>query len=248
MVDCKVRIGQTYSNNYYFNGTIDEVAIYNYTKSDAEILADANPTSCTGDVNWCYVNNSCAWGSVKNDTAQELRCSWNVWYNAYNTSNQTWICNVTLTDSNSLSAYGNDTTDVNPVLAVGTPSLLAFGSLAITETSTSDVNTTIRNYGNVKMDLALNGSTLTCTDGSIISSYVHYNCTDYGQSYSTGMSYLPNTLTSANCTRFDLAKNSTATTEAPMASAKNLPWKIMIPHGVNGNCQGTVWFAATSVG
>lgn len=206
---------------------------------------------CTLDNNNCYTNTSCAWLAQKNITARYAECTFQVWYMANNSTGTGWTCNITASDILGLTANRSDTTDINPLSAVGAPTTIPFGSLAVGGTSADDVNASMQNYGNVRMDLALNGSSLTCTIGTIAASDLHYNCTNYTQNYDTFMAYLsPGAITgstaTANCTGFDLAKNSTATTEQPIAPTKNLPWKIKIPTAVGGNCQGTVWFAAVA--
>ncbi|MEM5814689.1 MAG: exo-alpha-sialidase, partial [Candidatus Aenigmatarchaeota archaeon] len=231
------------------NGTVNDMNggfDINASTPTGRFYASPATFTCSGDNNNCYYNSSCAWLNTVNSTAQYAECRFNAWYNAKNTTGLGWTCNLTVVDTIGLPASGTDTTDINPLLAVGTPAVISFGSMAVGDTSANDVNATIRNYGNVQIDLALNGSALSCNVGSVPATYLRYNCTHYGQTYGTNMAYLPNTLSSANCTGFDLAKNSTATTQAPMAPAKNLPWKIKVPPAVFGNCQGTIWFAAVA--
>jgi hypothetical protein len=234
---------------YYLNGTIDEVAVYNYTKSASDILIDSHPEGCTGDNNWCYTNNSCDWLAVKNSTAQYVECGFDMWFNAVNTSNSSWICNLTVADSDGMSGAGNDTTDINTLLAVGTsPSTLPFGVMKVGDTSANDLNTTMQNYGNVRIDMQLNGTNMACIGGgggTIAVSSLHYNCTDYGQAY-TAMTALTGTPSdsAAACSGFNLQKNITATTQSPLVPTQDLPWKIKIPLGVGGNCSSIIWFTA----
>ena len=112
------------------------------------------------------------------------------------------------------------------------------------DNASSDVNASTVNYGNARLDVALNGSSLNCEVGSVAESYIRYHCSQYGQAYGD-MSALSDTLTSINCTEFDLQKSTTGT-GAPDPREKDLPWKIQIPHSTEGNCQGLIWFAAVA--
>jgi hypothetical protein len=199
--------------------------------------------SCTSDNNNCYVNSSCGYLNVLNDTAQKAYCTWNVWYNAANSTSLGWTCNMTVTDAFGNTSFGTDTTDVNLLLAVGTPVLVPFGALVVGATSAQDVNASVQNFGNFQIDLQLNGTNMTCTGGGQIPrENLHYNCsaTGFGQSYDTLMSPLYSAPTAGNCTDFNLNKNNTATVQPPIAPNRSLPWKIKIPTAVSGNCQGFI--------
>jgi outer membrane protein assembly factor BamB len=241
--------GQT--KNVKCNATVNDIEgglDFNTTVPTGRFYTSPGTNTCTGNNSDCYVNSSCAWLGVKNSTAQYVECTFPVWFNARNTTGLGWKCNLTETDLGAKQAFGTNTTDINALLAVGAPTTIPFGAMSVGDTSAADVNASIQNYGNVQIDLALNGSTLTCNSGTIATSYLHYNCTHYGQTYSTNMAYLPSTVPGAtsNCTGFNLAMNSTATTQTPIAPVKNLPWKVNIPGAVGGACSGYVWFVAVA--
>jgi hypothetical protein len=120
--------------------------------------------------------------------------------------------------------------------------------MKVGDTSASDLNTTMQNYGNVRIDMQLNGTNMACIGGgggTIAVSSLHYNCTDYGQAY-TAMTALTGTPSdsAAACSGFNLQKNITATTQSPLVPTQDLPWKIKIPLGVGGNCSSIIWFTA----
>lgn len=224
-------------------------ASFNGTLPSSRFRSTASASvGCTADNNICYVNSSCAWGRVVNSTAQQLTCSFDVWFNAVNSTGLGWLFNVTAIDNVGNTGWGSDTTDVNLLLAVGTPDVIKFGTLTVGLTSSTDVNATIQNFGNFRMDLLLNGTSMTCGSGTIPSTALHYNCsaTGFGQNYDTAMSPLFNTPTAGNCTNFDLDKNNTVTTQPPIGPVRNLPWKIKIPPAVSGNCQSLIFFISTA--
>ena len=200
---------------------------------------------CSADYRNCYVNSSCVFDEVINATSRRSLCTHEMWFNAINTTLQGWNGNTTVTDGSGSSVWLNDTADVNKLIAVDVQNNITFGSMAPGDTSALDVNVSVRNWGNIKIDLALNGTNMTCTGyGSVDVSKIKYDCSAYGTAYAS-MTVLTGASTSASCTGFNLDRNETATGAIGSAN-KNLPWKINVPYTARGNCQGTVWVIGSS--
>ncbi|MFQ6020558.1 MAG: right-handed parallel beta-helix repeat-containing protein [Candidatus Aenigmatarchaeota archaeon] len=222
------------------NGTVnDEEGYWDIDQAWAQFFDDDYSWDDSDDNNMHYTNNSCDLfeGSGESIYAE---CKFYVWYNA-NVSTR-WNCNLTVNDSFNEIGWYNDTNHIDELLAIAVNETTQFGSMSPGETSSEDVNNTVTNYGNIKIDLKLNGSDMICSvSGQIQTEKERYNCTHYNQNYNN-MAELTETSTSAYCTGFDLNKTTTPT-GTPETSNKSLPWKIQIP-SVSGVCNGTVWYIA----
>jgi hypothetical protein len=224
------------------NGTVDDqTGAADISTANATIYGTGSTYGAADNTTIHYTNSSCTL-TAKNTTAKYANCNFSVWYHAYN---GTWTCDMRAVDagSNSSGSTGTDTSVINKLVALQVPATLAFGTLAPAGTSSTDVNMTIQNYGNIRFDLALNGTDMTCAQGTIGVANIHYNCTNYGSAFAS-MSPLAAATTSVNCTGFDLVP--TTNSSAPTANTKDLPWKLYVnqANSPRGNCQGTIWFVA----
>ncbi|MFQ6009959.1 MAG: hypothetical protein ACE5J7_02460, partial [Candidatus Aenigmatarchaeota archaeon] len=134
---------------------------------DGRVYDSTKTSACTADSTDCYVNSSCEVLGVKNATAQYFECTFDLWYHADNTSDSGdwygWM-NVSDTTSNGGDGQDNDTFDVDELLAVGVPGVLSFGSHAPGDTLVTGKGHDVTNYGNVRIDLQINGTDpgMTC--------------------------------------------------------------------------------------
>jgi hypothetical protein len=225
--------------------------------------------NCAGDNRNCYVNETCANQTDLNTTAREIRCTYKLWFNTDNTTiSGLWSPNITIRDSAGGFGFGTATTgnrtnfSVNSLLAIGVDTVIAFGSKTagvnmtnVGSTSTSDsatvcigasggCNHTSYNYGNVRIDVRVNASTMSCTlAGSITAGYLHTNLT-YNSIYS--QSYAMTNALGGPFGDFDLVENNVASTAAPSATTKQTYWGIGVPPATSGSCQGIIFFAAIS--
>ena len=225
-------------------------------------------TSCIigGSPNFvnCVLNTSCAWLlPIKNVTSQYLECKFALWFNANNTTAGSEYWNAThyqIIDLGGLTSNTGvyDTIEMAPLLAIGVDSVLAFGvkSAGVNDTnvgsgcgSNPNCKVNVTNYGNIKFDVMVNGSAMTCVGGSggTIQPYsLKYSLTD-NSAFTSGTS-LTATMTDslATLTTFNLLPNQTTSirSDPPTAPGKPTWWGIGVPPGVNGNCQGIVWFTA----
>ena len=92
----------------------------------------------------------------------------------------------------------------------------------------------------------MNGTVLTCDTNQSAHEWLAVNLTSgglYPASYFvTGAVGGPETGNEFDS--FNLNENNTATSEAPTPPQKDTYWGIGIPSGVQGDCEGIIWFGA----
>lgn len=203
------------------------------------------------DNNDHYTNSSCSITADGTYTAW-VNCSFNVWYYA-NPGN--WNCTLWVNDTKNKTGYGSDTISVSSLLALGLPDFIYYGEVNATEVSEENI-TNVTNYGNVKINLSLSGYGFRVNDGNAM------NCT-LGAIKNISINQEKYNLTASNPGVLDLQQlisNYTNLTSAPVVKHYNLDyrkndtfneainasyWRIYVPLGVAGTCQGNIVFGAT---
>lgn len=216
----------------------------------------------TADNNHRYVNTSC--GSCRqggSSTNASCDCRFALQYYA-NDSNQ-WRCNISVDDTGgtqkiSSKIFLSDTEisqayTITKLLAINTTLLINYGNLSVTETS-SEIEHNVTNAGNINLNLTLRGfggsqngedimpgggnTTMFCDFGNITHGYKRYAIGSSGFPFSD-MKNLSNMTKRTNLTlparindiNVDRDQNSTY-------------WKLQVPLGVGGICNGTIIFGA----
>ena len=190
--------------------------------------------TCASDPDNCYKNTSCTLGTGSS-TSLDVNCSFSVlWY----ADNDEWTCNITANDSQGVSNNtGVNAITINPLVALGVNSSIAFGSLSIGQDSTNHT-AQVNNTGNSQIDVRLNGTNMSCTtQGNITIGQLHYNSTT--ASDWTLMCALTDTGTD---TCGEIQSNFDLTDGA--ATSKNVYWILRVPTGVSGTCTGFITFTA----
>lgn len=141
------------------------------------------------------------------------------------------------------------------MLALGLPDVLYYGTVSETEVSLENV-TNVTNFGNTKINLSLSGYGWKLNDGNAM------NCT-LGDIKNISISLEKYNLTTSNPGVLNYtAFNQTYVnlTSAPIVKKYNLDyrhndafneainstyWRIYVPLGVAGTCQGNIVFGAT---
>ncbi|MCX6710108.1 MAG: hypothetical protein NTV63_04130 [Candidatus Woesearchaeota archaeon] len=222
----------------YCNGTINDTNGYaDIASASAKLYDNVSATATSADNNEThYTNGSCSL-DVGSGITRNAVCAFSL---LYYSNNQSWICNITALDLDSASSSGVDGTAVNLLLALNiSNNIINYGNLAPDETSASGATENITNHGNTQIDLKLNGTNMACSSvGSINVERQRYNVTGTDEAYAT----LKNlTGTAATTTTFDLVKR----TDALGQDSKRVTyWRIQVPLGVKGRCDGNVTFAA----
>lgn len=195
------------------------------------------------DNNLRYTNNSC-FGITSNATSINYSCSFSVLYYA---NNGTWVFNISAIDSKNNSAFNSAETMITELYAVNVSTLVIdFGELEPRNTSQTDVEVSINNYGNKNINLTLEGFGLSSNDNlsmacslGNISIYYEKYATSNGTSFNDMVNMTSIPIQIVNLTLYQ------RTDDASLGNDSNSTfWKLYVPPAVAGKCNGTVIFTA----
>ena len=226
------------------NTVIEARAIF-FDNDNSSLLA-------SDDNNYHYSNNSCNIDySYGTSNEVYVNCSMNIWYYA---NSWDWNCTINVTDNLTGSGYGSDLTFINPLLALGIDSPVTFGLLNASSVS-DELELNVTNYGNIKINLSLSGYGFQENDGNAM------NCT-LGATKNISIENEKFNLTestSGNLGVPEFIGNYTNLTSTPTVRSFNLNqrendaendasnstyWRIYLPLGVAGSCEGNIIFGA----
>ncbi len=207
--------------------------------------------SSLDDNNLHYTNSSCT--IVSEGTYSALvNCTFDIWYYA---NPGKWNCTIKVNDSFNKAGYGSDDISISSLLGLGLPDYIHYGTVNATEYSFENASQ-VTNYGNVKINLSLSGYGFQPNDGNAM------NCT-LGTIKNISILHEKYNLTQSNpvISSFDdLLKNYVNLTSSPVVKRFELEyrqndivneaikptyWRIYVPLGVGGTCQGNIVFGAT---
>jgi len=209
--------------------------------------------TASDDNNNHYSNTNCTLDYSYGDTyTLTALCQFNVTYYA---NNGTWTCSVNATDNTSLSSEGYDNISVEALLAVNIPNTIHYGTVNALAVSNENI-TNVTNWGNVDIDLNVegygwvdgDGLAMRCTLGNIANISLHYE--KYNLSASTlgalnfsqfNSTYIELTDT-AVLNPFNL--NQRQDDNNIDNATKQTYWRVYVPLGVAGTCNGTVLMGA----
>jgi hypothetical protein len=237
------------------NGTVDDwngwadLAGVNATLYDADSYTSQSPN----DNNYHYYAGSCTNKTI-NGTAAEFSCIFDVWYYA---NEATWNCNMSAIDIDNASANGVDPTppSFNMLAALNlSTNVLDFGEMQPGNTTldTDEVIVNVSNTGNAQINLSLDGFgrvdgdglAMDCSStGNISIGYLRYNYTA-SQDFDTSMWNLTDTALSSGIPGFSVLRRVDDADVNKLNSTNSTFWKIRIPGGAKGVCNGTVVFSA----
>jgi hypothetical protein len=204
------------------------------------------------DNNNHYSNNSCFINSSYGTANQsQIICNFQVRY--YADPGQ-WECTVIVEDNLSISGNSSDTTTMNTLLSVGLIDIADFGVVNMGQVS-SELTLNVTNYGNVKVNLSLegyavnvgDGLAMNCTSGivqNITVEHAKYNLTgSTSGSLTLGQTsnYYLNLTTNPVTKIFNLGSRQNDTFNE---AYNNTYWRMYVPTGVEGNCSGNIVFGA----
>lgn len=218
------------------------------------------------DNNDHYSNSSCAidldtqgaFGKEEDDWHALANCSFEVEYYA---NPGDWNCSVYVEDLTNRSGRGEGAGSIDELLAVGLPESINYGIVNSTEVS-EEQNVSVSNMGNVALNLTLDGysNPLDKDDGYAM------NCSKGSYKF-IDVEYEKFNLTQANpivsgLTEFDsLYENLTSVVAPPVREFNLMPrtddfdslsadkptyWRIYVPKGVAGTCEGFIEFGAVN--
>jgi len=218
-----------------------------------------NTASFHGDAddnNHHYTNTSCYIDTGYGDVYTALaHCLFDVQYYA---NAGTWNCSAYVLDNSSYFHNESNTTEIQPLLAIGMPDVIDYGT--VNATFASDENmTNITNFGNVQINLSLSGYaiyeddnlSMNCTMGflkNISIGYEKYNLTTSNLGILNLAAFEANysNLTgNATVKEFNLDYNQNDTDNEAVNTTY---WRIYVPDGIAGSCQGTIIVGATQAG
>jgi hypothetical protein len=199
-----------------------------------------------------YTNSSCDIDTTYGDEyTARANCTFNVQYYA---KAGEWNCSVLVNDTYDWTDFNYNLSNVSELLAIGLPEVIDYGTVNATFVSDESIAEVI-NYGNVMLNLTLSGYARTegdnlamnCTVGSIGEIPIYYE--KFNLSTTTAgpltLSEFENfyiNLTSIDVVRrfnLDYKKDDT-----PTLSTKDSFWRIYVPRGVAGTCEGNIVFGA----
>jgi len=133
----------------------------------AKFYYSGNKSSESDDNNTHYTNSSCL---LSNTTLinRTFNCGFNVQYYA---TNGTWYCNATVTNNYSDSFTLENSTSIQPLYAINVTDGIDFGQAA-SGTPSLNITANVTNFGNMIINMTVQGYTLVIGDN------VGMNCTD----------------------------------------------------------------------
>jgi hypothetical protein len=239
-----------------YNGDADIVAV-NATFYDSV----ASSSGDSDDNNYHYTNLSCeidadtgGYNGYADDPYLSLaNCTFQIEYYA---NPEDWICYVTVNDTVSWTGWNSDSITISPLLSLGLPDVINYGTVNATEVSNENI-TNVTNYGNVQVNLSLEGYgaveddnlAMVCTlgnIGTIAIEHEKYNLTasNPGQLTLAQLTGNYTNLTSGAppIRQFELDYRTNDTVNEAI---KQSYWRIYVPRGVAGTCNGSIIFGAT---
>lgn len=220
---------------------------------NATLFDNFTSFSASNDNNSHYNNYSCVIDAGYGDQyTVGVNCTFDVQYYA---NASVWNCSITANDSYNWQNSNNDNITINSLLALGLPDIIQYGTVNATYVSNENV-TNVTNYGNVPLNISLNGYGFTPGDGNAM------NCT-LGANKNISIEYEKYNLTTTtpgDLTYTQFVGNYTSLTTDPVIKDFDLNfrqnenvndawnhsyWRVYVPLGVAGTCQGNIIFAAT---
>ncbi|MBR9705073.1 hypothetical protein GOV12_06690 [Candidatus Pacearchaeota archaeon] len=233
----------------------------NIHNASAEFYINTSSYGDSDDNNTHYTNSTCIvnrsfnnWSGVDDDSYHALaNCTFQIQYYA---NGGIWNCTIYINDSDGLNATGNNSINVSDLIAIDMPNSISYGTVNATYMSLENV-TNISNAGNVGINLSLkgwaidegDGNAMNCSQGSIRNISVEHEKFNVTNS-TAGILTLNQTI--LNYT--NLTSTSTVIFEFPLLARINdgyndaanaTYWRIYVPSGVAGSCQGNIQFGAT---
>ncbi|MBS3088078.1 hypothetical protein J4226_05795 [Candidatus Pacearchaeota archaeon] len=216
----------------------------------AELFSTSSSFGASDDNNNHYTNSTCGIDtSYGNENQAMINCTFQIEYYA---DSGNWQCQINTTDNYSSSILTSDTTSINTLLALGVNSPMEFGEMELEEVS-PEAEARVTNYGNIQINLTLNGYGQTPLDGKAMEcgttdipiDYMKFNLTASNSSGLTlqQLETIYQNLTSSPTTHeFNLDSRQN---DMENEANKSTYWRVYVPQGISDDCMGNIVFAAT---
>jgi len=216
----------------------------------ARFFSSSSAFNDPDDNNNHYSNSTCQLDTAYGTSSQvKINCTFEVEYYAESGS---WQCQINVTDNYSSSTLASDATFINTLLALGVDSPMGFGEIEA-GTVSAEAESMVTNYGNVQMNLTLNGygsipldgNAMECGSSDIPIDYMKFNLTASNSSNLTLQQFetiYQNLTSSPTSYEFNLNSRQNDLTNEANASTY---WRVYVPLSINDNCLGNIVFAAT---
>jgi hypothetical protein len=233
-------------NSYSVQQVSCNLSVYDFDNDTLSVVGrlflDGTVTSGSpDDNNTKYTNSTCS-RTTPQDLNMNYTCVFNVWYFANNATS--WICNATVSDAGIVPASNlSNFATINPLLAIKLDPLLDYGQLEVGQTSADtlanitnagnrDANITVKGWGAAEGD----GLAFVCDWGTISIDNERYSRVG-GTAY-TSMTQL--TINEAFFPNYFVPQR----TDDALESINSTYWKVYIPVGAGGICDGKILFSA----
>ncbi|MBR9705057.1 hypothetical protein GOV12_06610 [Candidatus Pacearchaeota archaeon] len=246
-VEC-VALLRDYNNDSFLNNL------------SAKIFRTTSLYSDPDDNNSHYTNNTCiidttygSFNGIPDDEYHALgNCTFDLWY--YSDPNE-WNCTMNVNNTFNYTHSNSTNTSVSELIAIDMPDTISYGTVNATYMSGENI-TNISNVGNVALNLSLKGWAIDEDDGNAM------NCT-YGTIKNITIEHEKYNLSASNPGELILAQaeiNYTNLTGSSVIEQFSLDyrrqdsyndatnasyWRIYVPAGVAGTCEGNIQFGAT---
>jgi len=202
-------------------------------------------SSASDDKNDHYTDTTCINTSI-NTTSLAVQCSFEV---AFFANNGTWTCNVTAVDLSNATGSGSSTKVIDPLYALDiNTSVIDYGALPPGNSSPSDVPVRITNFGNMDINISVegygiqlhDGLAMDCETGNISVEYEKY-------AIAPGLSVASMTNLTTNPLPNGISGLTVLQNTNDNGNSTNTTfWKIQVPiqEQLKGYCNGTVIFSA----
>ncbi len=267
--DGRITLAAGTSTRVYCNASAFDFNGWQDIVNASAIIFVANTTAGSSGINYLsaddsnqhYTNHSCNCTESPIGTQNaSCTCAFAMQYYA---DNGTWVCNFTvrdgggmenLTNSTQMNESVTDQAGVIETIAVSVPGVIDYGNLSVLETSSEqlmnvtnvgnvDINVTVRGWGgtNATVNDEFVGGNLSmiCARGNITLGMERY-------SFESGTLYDSMTNLTYNDTKIGNIVFRQRRDETVNGNSSNTTyWKIQVPLGVGGICNGTISVTGT---
>lgn len=214
---------------------------------NATLFHDSSSHGVADDRNYHYTNQTCYNTTINgglNLTSISVQCAFTVWFYA---NNGTWTCNATAFDGEAEN-HSSNTRTIDPLFALDlNTSIIDYGELAPGASSTDDVPVLVTNFGNMDINVSVegygvslhDGLSMDCETGDINVRYEKYS-TQPGEAINTMTNLTTNPILTG-ISGLTILQNI----DDNGNSTNNTFWKMEVPFsaGLKGFCNGTVLFS-----